>query len=175
MRRDWQGAPPKEFVPHLRARLLDAARVFILAASRLDGVRRISLLGSIVTDKPDPKDIDLLVQIADHVDLHALARLGRQLKGAAQQFNHSADIFLCDEAGQYLGRTCKWRECHPGIRVACEALHCGRRQYLYDDLGVLRLNPSLTTEPPVDVYPTVGRRRRLTEDVEQMIRELIPA
>src|SRR4051794_17181299 len=103
MRYSRRQPPPKEFVPFLPTRLLDAARVFIQAASNLGGVRRISLLGSIVTDKPDPKDVDLLVRIADHVDLGALARLGRQLNGAAQKFNHSADVFLCDEAGKYLG------------------------------------------------------------------------
>jgi len=156
----------------LRTRLLDAARVFILAASNLDGVLRISLLGSIVTDKPNPKDIDLLVRIADRVDLGVLARFGRQLKGAAQKFNHSADLFLCDEAGTYLGRTCRWRECQPGIRVACEAVHCGRRQYLYDDLGVIRLPPSLVALPPVDLFPAVVRRRALPADVERMIAEL---
>jgi len=158
--------------PSLRTRLIDAARTFVVAASKLDGVRGISLVGSIVTDKPEPKDIDLLVRVADDLDLSVLARLGRQLKGACQQFNHSADVFLCDEAGTYLGRTCKWRRCQPGIRVSCEALHCGRRQYLYDDLGVIRLAPSLVAAPPVELFPAIVRRRKLPRDVEWLIGEV---
>lgn len=31
-------------------------------------------------------------------------------------------LFLANQRGQYLGRTCPWKECAPGIRAACEAL-----------------------------------------------------
>jgi predicted nucleotidyltransferase len=168
MRREPYQQPPAD----VRTRLLDAARVFVLAASRFNGVKRISLLGSIVTDKRNPKDIDLLVQIADDVDMERLARLGRQLKGAAQQFNHSADVFLCDGAGRYLGRTCSWRDCRPGIRVSCDALHCGRRPYLHDDLANLCLKPSTVAKPPVELFPKIIRRCSLPADVERFISQL---
>ena len=44
-----------------RQELLDALRRFVVAARQIAGVRRIALLGSIVTTKPNPKDIDVLV------------------------------------------------------------------------------------------------------------------
>lgn len=162
------GLPP----PSIRERLLELVPPFVLSASRVRGVRRISLLGSITTEKSNPKDVDLLVRIGDDADLDALAKLGRQLRGGANQLAKSADVFLCDEAYHYLGRTCKWRKCRPGIRVACEALHCGRRQYLYDDLGVVRLNPALVAAPPVDLFPAVVRRQALPADVERMVERL---
>jgi hypothetical protein len=43
----------------IRERFLDEAARFVRAAGRIHGVRRIALIGSIVTDKPNPKDIDL--------------------------------------------------------------------------------------------------------------------
>jgi hypothetical protein len=57
---------------------------------------RIALFGSLVTDKPVPKDADVLVTIDATMDLASLARLGRRLKGAAQTINLGADIFLAD-------------------------------------------------------------------------------
>jgi hypothetical protein len=58
-----------------RQQLLDALRRFVTAARQIAGVRRIAVLGSIVTTKPDPKDIDVLVVVADDADLTSLATL----------------------------------------------------------------------------------------------------
>jgi hypothetical protein len=44
------GAPP-------RRHPLAAAVPFVLAATRLAGVTRVALIGSLTTDKADPKDI----------------------------------------------------------------------------------------------------------------------
>ena len=41
----------------LRERFMTEAVTFVRAARALAGVRRMALIGSIVTDKPDPKDI----------------------------------------------------------------------------------------------------------------------
>lgn len=111
----------------IRAHLLSYLPWFVTEAAKLSGVRRIALLGSITTEKKNPKDIDFLVTVDDVVDLEPLARLGRKLKGRTQQFNHGADIFLADPSGCYLGRTCSWVRCGPGIRRSCDAQHCGRR------------------------------------------------
>lgn len=70
------------------------------------GVRRIAVLGSIVTNKPNPKDIDVLVVVADDADLIPLATASRRLQGYAQSFNRGADVFLADERGTYIGRLC---------------------------------------------------------------------
>lgn len=90
----------------VRGQLLAEVRGFVNAAARVPGVRSIGLLGSIVTDRPDPKDIDVLVVIADDADLAPLAACARRLQGRAQSFNRGADVFLADELGHYLGRTC---------------------------------------------------------------------
>jgi hypothetical protein len=118
---------------------------FVRAARSTPGVRRIALLGSLASDKPVPKDADLLVTIDAAMDLDPLARLGRCLKGTAQTINLGADIFLADEAGRYMGRICHYRECRP--RVACRALSCGLRQHLNDDLQIVTLSPMLVRPP----------------------------
>jgi predicted nucleotidyltransferase len=89
-----------------RAQLLDALRRCVLAARQIAGVRRIALLGSIVTAKQNPKDIDVLVVVADDADLTPVARCARRLQGQAQGLNRGADVFLADEQGAYIGRTC---------------------------------------------------------------------
>lgn len=156
-----------------RQDLLDAALRFVQAAVEMPGVRQISLLGSITTTKPNPKDIDLLVVVSDDMDLKGLASQGRRLKGAAQQLNLGADIFLADERGCYLGRTCHWRVCRPGQRLSCDALHCGRRPYLHDDLSAIQLSTEIVQAPPITLWPTLIRRRAVPADVEQMIQQFL--
>ncbi|HEY5564060.1 MAG TPA: hypothetical protein VIL33_00625 [Rhodothermia bacterium] len=141
-------------------------------ASRLVGVKRIALLGSVTTSKPEPKDVDVIVTVEDDMDLTALAKLGRQLAGHAQSRNKGADVFLADPTDSYIGRTCHWNECRPGIRASCDAMHCGHRHYLHDDLGAVTLSARLVKEPPVDLWPQVVRRAKLPEDVERMIGRL---
>jgi predicted nucleotidyltransferase len=85
-----------------RRQLLDAMRRFAAAVRQTAGVRRIALLGSIVTSKPNPKDIDVLVVVADDADLASLATCARRLQGQAQSFNRGADVFLADERGAYI-------------------------------------------------------------------------
>ncbi len=89
-----------------RRQLLDGLREFVTAARRIEGVSRISVVGSILTTKPDPKDVDLLLVVTDDADLTPLANCGRRLKGHAQSINRGADVFLADERGQCIGRTC---------------------------------------------------------------------
>ena len=155
-----------------RQQLLDALRPFVAAVRQIAGVRRIGILGSIVTPKPDPKDIDVLVVIADDADLAPLAMCSRRLQGHAQSFNRGADVFLVDERGTYIGRTCRWRDCRPGVRWSCDALHCGRRPYLHDDLDAIRLNSNVVLSPPVTVWPSIERRGPLPPDVEELVAAL---
>jgi predicted nucleotidyltransferase len=122
-------------VPHPRPHLLDAVLAFVRAARSTPGVLRIALLGSLATDKPVPKDADVLVTIDAAMDLNHLARLGRRLQGTAQTVNLGADIFLADAAARYLGRIWHYRECHR--RVACRTHSCGLRQHLNDDLRIV--------------------------------------
>jgi hypothetical protein len=153
--------------PTARERLLGEVLAFVRVASRLAGVTRIALIGSLTTEEPDPKDADLLVTVTDETDLEPLATLGRKLQGHAQGFARGGEVFLANPGGHYLGRTCPWKRCGPGIRSSCDALHCGRRLYLHDDLETVRLDESLTIAPPIELWPQVMARVPVPEDVEQ--------
>jgi len=119
----------------------------------MPGVERVAFIGSICTEKAEPKDVDLLLTISPAVDMEHLAKLGRQLKGKTQRINHGADIFLSNPKGEYIGRTCRWRDCRFGIRMACEALNCGRVRYLYDDLQIVTIADHLIANPPLIIHP----------------------
>jgi predicted nucleotidyltransferase len=155
-----------------RQHLLDGLRRFVASVRRIVCVRRIAVLGSIVTSKPDPKDIDVLVVVTDDADLSPLATAARRLHGHAQSFNRGADVFLADERGTYIGRTCHWKDCRPGVRQSCDALHCGRRPFLHDDLDAITLNSSLVLAPPVTLWPIIERRGQLPPDVEEVVATL---
>jgi hypothetical protein len=158
---------PTPSVAEPRPVLLAAVRAFVQEACGLPGVRRISLVGSLTTPKPVPKDADVLVTIDAAMDLTDLARVGRRLKGQGQRINLGADIFLADEDGRYLGRVCRYRECWP--RVLCRARHCGGREHLNDDLDVVTLSQDLLAAPPVDLWPKVVRRLAMPPDVEELL------
>jgi predicted nucleotidyltransferase len=157
---------------NVRDTLLEGALWFVQEIGRLPGVRRIALIGSILSDRTRPKDIDLLVYVADDADLGSLASVARRLQGRLQSHSRGADVFLADEERQYLGRTCSWKVCQPGIRASCDAIHCGRRPYLHDDLATIRLPDSLIAAPPLDLWPVVVRRCQVPVDVEQLVSRL---
>jgi hypothetical protein len=142
---------------------------FVTQIRLLPGILEISLIGSLSTSKHDPKDADLLIRIEDELDLTALARHGRRLKGAAQSIGHGADIFLISRSGEYLGRICQWKECAPGIRMSCDALHCGRRHFLHDDFRAVRLQRTVTNVPPLTLWPEVAVRATLSADLMEIL------
>lgn len=150
----------------LRNKLIAETLAFVRAARQIQGVLRIAIIGSVTTDKPYPNNVDILVTITDDADLAALAGLSRRMRGHAQSFSSGAEVFLADPHGEYLGRTCPWRECGPGIRRSCDALHCGKRQYLHDDLDAIRLSSTLIARPPIELWPEIVVRVSVPEDVE---------
>lgn len=152
-----------------RTILLNESQWFVRAAKQLHGVVRIALLGSITTSKREPKDIDFLVTVEDDLDLAALATLSRRLSGHLQSQSTGADVFLANPQGAYIGRTCPWRECAPGIRRSCDALHCGQRTYLHDDLDTIHLPASVVMSPPVEVWPNKVVRVALPRDMAQWL------
>jgi hypothetical protein len=166
-RRHKRPCGPSSSVAEPRRPLLLAVLAFVLAARACPGVQRISLLGSILTAKAIPKDVDILVTIDAAMDLTRLARSGRRLKGQAQTIDLGADIFLADATGRYLGRICHYRECHP--RVLCHAQHCGQRDHLNDDLHIVTLSQELIASPPVELWPKVVRRLSVPADVEEAL------
>jgi predicted nucleotidyltransferase len=155
----------------LRAQLLSHLPWFVAAVTKLSGIRRVSLLGSITTNKQNPKDIDFLVEVEEEADLAPLARLGRKLQGRAQQMGRGADIFLANPQGHYIGRTCHWKDCRPGIRMSCDALNCGRRTFLHDDLATLTLSDE-TVRSALELWPTLERRTGLPADLESVLDQL---
>lgn len=152
-----------------RAELLEGLRRFVTAARHVTGVRRIALVGSIVTAKPDPKDIDVLVVVSADADLASLAVHARRLQGHAQSLNRGADVFLANDRGEYIGRTCRWKDCRPGVRQACDARHCGRRPHLHDDLDAITLSENVVAAPPVTLWPAVERHCVLPSDLEAVV------
>jgi hypothetical protein len=82
--------------PPTRAFLIAEVRAFVSDACRLAGITRIALIGSLTTEKLEPKDADLLVTVTDDADLEPLARLGRRLQGRAQSINRGGDISIDD-------------------------------------------------------------------------------
>ena len=153
----------------IRNVLLDAASWFFRSVVQIPGVQRVALIGSIITDKPSPKDVDFLVYVTDDTDLAPLAALARKLQGRLQSHNRGADVFLADDRGRYLGRTCSWRVCAPGVRASCDALHCGRRAYLHDDVATVRVPTELLASPPLELWPVIVRRCSVPMDVERFL------
>lgn len=153
----------------VRGSLIAYTAEFVARAGRLGGVRRVALLGSLATRKAHPKDVDLLVGIEDDADLAPLATIARRLQGRAQGLNSTADVFLANPRGEYLGRSCVWRDCRAGARARCAALHCGRRPHLHDDLQIVRLASELIAGPPAELWPLVVRRVSMPADVEQQL------
>jgi predicted nucleotidyltransferase len=152
-----------------RAELLGGLVRFVQEARTIPGVCQISLVGSITTAKPNPKDIDVLVVVSDGADLALLARHARRLQGHAQSLNRGADVFLANERSEYIGRTCRWKDCRPGIRQSCDARHCGRRPHLHDDLDALTIARATVAAPPVTLWPVVRRDVKLPPDLEEVV------
>jgi predicted nucleotidyltransferase len=148
---------------------LAEALAFVRQAIQMQGVERIALLGSMTTDRPDPKDVDLLVRVTDDMNLKPLADAARRLSGHLQQHRLGADIFLADPQDHYLGRTCPWKVCVPGVRMRCDAHNCGRRPYLHDDWDAVRLEDALVRRPPIVLWPQVIARVPLPADVEEAL------
>ena len=158
--------------PTVRERLLDGALRFIESIVDITGVQRIAFLGSIVSPKPNPKDVDLLVYVAGDADLAPLAESARRLRGRLQSHNLGADVFLADDRKRYLGRACSWKDCRPGIRASCDAAHCGRRPYLHDDLLTVQLPKPLVAAPPLEVWPVIVRRCSIPVDLERVVAQV---
>ena len=157
----------------IRQKLLDEALWFTQMASRLPNVTRIALIGSLTTDKVDPKDVDMLVTVTDGSDLTELATLGRKLRGHCQQMNRGGEVFLADKRTNYLGRTCPWKTCAPGIRSRCDARNCGKRPFLHDDFGDIKLVKSLIAKPPVELWPQIVTRVPVPDDLHERVLQKI--
>ena len=152
-----------------RKQLIELVKEFVLSAREINGVNKISMIGSLLTDKVKPKDADILCCIEDNLELKYLAKLGRRLQGKAGSIGSGADIFLSNNDNEYLGRICIWKDCRPGVRQSCDAQNCGKREYLHDDLQVIKLTRELVANPPLVLYPEIIRNIKLPEDLEEIL------
>jgi hypothetical protein len=134
-----------------------------------DATLQAALLGSIVTTKANPEDIDVLMVVSDGGKSGTAGAVCVETAGYTQGVNRGADVFLADKRSRSIGRICHWKDCRPGVRQACDALHCGRRPFLHDDLTAIRLNSAVVQALPVTVWPIVERRVELPPDVEEMV------
>ena len=55
--------------------------------------------------------------------------------------------------------------------MSCDALNCGQRQFLHDDLQAVTLSPDTIT-CAVQLWPTVEKRVGLPADLEGVVEEL---
>ncbi|MBN2007551.1 MAG: hypothetical protein JXA21_29665 [Anaerolineae bacterium] len=150
----------------LRKRMIAEVLTFVRAAAKLPGVERIALIGSLATDKAEPRDVDVLVTVADNADLDVLAAAARQLRGHTQSFNRESEVFLADTEGEYLGRVCLWKSCGPGRHAECDALHCGQRPFLHDDLNTVRLSTALIATPRLELWPDIVTHAPVPHDIQ---------
>ena len=156
-----------------RQQLLSFAIEFVQTVMNLNGVTRIAMLGSLTTNKPDPKDADLLITVKNNLDLSRLAKAGRRLQGRAQSLNRGGEVFLANPDDQYIGRICPWKECGPGVRSSCDALHCGRRLYLHDDFGAIQLSNELVKNPPIEIWPVYIARVEVPKDLADALAKVL--
>ena len=59
--------------------------------------------------------------------------------------------------------------------MSCDALHCGQRHYLHDDLRCIKLQPALIQAPPIELWPAVVPRVEAPSDVEEVLLKPIRA
>jgi len=103
-----------------------ATAQFVEELAGQPGVLRILLIGSVARGERRPSDLDLAV-IVTHPE-EAVPHVSRA-KRRLSQITHLADVFVFDEAEQYLGRICQRSpsncsthsiECIPG----CGTVQC---------------------------------------------------
>lgn len=158
-------------LPELRKIMFAEVRRFVRFARDLPGVQRIALIGSLASDKEFPKGIDMLVTITDDCDLDKLAIWSRQLAGHMLAHGAGANVFLASATDDYLGRTCPWKNCGPGIRKSCDARNCGARRFLHDDFSAIRLSKRVIQHPPVRLWPEIGATPDSPPDVMEELLE----
>ena len=158
---------PRPSVSDPRPHLLKAVLAFVRAARSTPGVLRIALLGSLATDKPVPKDADVLVTIDAAMDLGPLARLGRRLQGTAQTINLGADIFLARRRGALPGPHL------PLPRVLAtrglQGAELRPAQAPQRRSPVVTLSPALISAPPIDLWPRIVARCAVPADTQALL------
>ncbi len=175
---------PRPSIDEPREHLLKGGVTFIERASAIPGIQRIAMVGSMTTDKKIPKDIDFLVTVNESIDFKDLAEAGRQLQGYAHRINLTADIFITNSDGIYIGRTCNYKE--PFLRRDCQGKVCGHfllmdedipavlqafnsLLHLCSDTEMIKFTKEEIDKPPLIIWPEIVRNAPIPEDVENIL------
>ena len=150
-----------------RENIIQLVYEFFVSCLKINSVKRIAIIGSILTQKEKPNDVDLLLTIPDDLELNRLAKFCRVLQGKSGQIGGGADVFVVNLNNKYLGRICIWKVCKFGVRMRCDADNCGKREYLHDDLSVIKLSKELIDNPPLILFPKIIRNVSIPLDVEE--------
>ena len=150
-----------------RSVILDCAQWFVGEIKKLDGIKRVALIGSICTDKKNPRDIDILITIHEGTDIKRIATLKRKLQGRIQRGSLGADVFLV-ENGQYIGRPCQYKE--PWVRVVCASDKnvCSLgRPFLCDTSQNFQLSKDVVDNPPIILWPEARADIEIPCDIKE--------
>ncbi|MEW6005297.1 MAG: hypothetical protein AB1695_08285 [Stygiobacter sp.] len=157
-----------------RKNIIQLIYEFYISCIKINDVKRIALIGSITTNKQKPHDVDLLLTIPDDLDLTHLAKISRRLQGRSAQIGGGADIFLANLNNEYIGRICSWKICKFGVRLRCDADNCGKREYLHDDLSVVKLSKELIDFPPLILSSNIVQNSSIPLDLEEgLIKKIV--
>ena len=149
-------------LPEPRRALLLAVCSFVRAARICPGVLRIALIGSLVTNKPIPKDADVLVTIDDTTDLTGLARAASAPQGVCSNHQPSSLMRLGVTSDAFASIASAIRAWHASPSIA-DAAPTSTMTH------VVTLSKELLAAPPIDLWPDVVRRLKVPPDVEALL------
>ena len=149
-------------LPEPRRALLLAVCSFVRAARICPGVRRIALMGSLVTNKPIPKDADVLVTIDDTTDLTGLARAASAPQGVCSNHQPSSLMRLGVTSDAFASIASAIRAWHASPSIA-DAAPTSTMTH------VVTLSKELLAAPPIDLWPDVVRRLKVPPDVDALL------
>ena len=149
-------------LPEPRRALLLAVCSFVRAARICPGVLRIALMGSLVTNKPIPKDADVLVTIDDTTDLTGLARAASAPQGVCSNHQPSSLMRLGVTSDAFASIASAIRAWHASPSIA-DAAPTSTMTH------VVTLSKELLAAPPIDLWPDVVPRVKVPPDVEALL------
>ena len=156
-----------------RKNLIQLVYEFIISCRNIEDIKRVAIIGSILSENAKPKDVDLLLTIPDNLELTGLAKISRTLQGKSGSLGGGADVFLANLNNEYIGRICIWKDCHFGARMSCDANNCGKRKYLHDDLNTITLKRELIDNPPLIIFPKIIRNVLIPTDIEEGLLKIL--
>jgi hypothetical protein len=155
---------------NVRDSLLEAALWFVQAAAQLSEVQRIVLIGSILSDRQSPERRRPTGVRCRRCRSRTAG--GTPAPRAAPEPEPLCRRILGRRATPVFGSDLFLEVVPARDSRLSDALHCGRRPHLHDDLATIRLPDSLIAAPPLELWPIVVRRCQVPADVERLVSRL---